>query len=138
MKIPPTIRTYGDPKWRGKCPKEGTEQASFFNRIRQEYPETWGRIAVHIRNEDSLATAQKMQKHKLEGLTAGASDIQIPGNPSLCIELKRMDHSQSKLSDEQLKYLIAAKDAGAFACVALGAAAAWDAFEEWRGLQCVS
>lgn len=135
MKIPPNIPVYGDPSFRGKCPREGTEQSSFFNQIRREYPDTWGRLAVHIRNEDSLASAHKMQKHKLEGLTTGASDIQIPGRSSFVCEMKRADRTQSALSDEQLAYLVAAQDAGAYACIALGAVAAWEAFEHWLALQ---
>ena len=128
------VPTFGG-DYRGKCPKEATEQVAFFNRVRQEYPETWGRIAIHIRNEDRMATARAMKLHKLEGLTVGASDIQIPGSPSLCIELKRLDPRLSTLSPEQAAYLVAAEKAGAFVAVCFGALAAWECFETWLDLQ---
>lgn len=128
------VPVYGG-TYRGACPRESVEQISFFNKIRAEYPDTYGRLAVHIRNEDTLATAQKMKKHKLEGLTTGASDIQIPGCPSFVCEMKRMDPTKSTLSDDQSDYLVAAQTAGAYACVAFGAQAAVEAFEHWLGLQ---
>lgn len=128
------VRTYGGAH-KGKCPLEAVEQISFFNRLRQEFPETWGRLAVHIRNEDRLGTAQAMKRHKLEGLSTGASDIQIPGCPSFVCEMKRLSPSLSTLSPEQADYLVAAQNAGAFACVAFGALAAYEAFTEWLALQ---
>lgn len=128
------VRTFGG-LYKGPCPLEAVEQISFFNKLRQEYPETWGRLAVHIRNEDTLASAQKMRKHKLEGLTTGASDIQIPGCPSLVMEMKRADPTKSTLSDDQAAYLAAAERAGAFACVVFGAIAAMEAFNDWLALQ---
>lgn len=121
--------------YRGPCPKERVEQISIVNRIRQEYPDTWGRLIVHIRNEDEGATAQAMKRRKLEGLTTGAADLFIPGRPSLTMEMKRLDPTKSTLSDDQTKYLVAAQAAGAYACVAFGAQAAWDAFQHWLGLQ---
>ena len=136
MKTPPTIRTYGG-TFRGKCPRESVEQSSFFNRIRQEYPETWGLLAVHVRNEGMLVNGQftAITKHRMEGMQKGCADILIPGSPTFVCEMKRQDPTKSILDDEQLKYLEAAQTAGAFACVAFGAAAAWDAFEEWLSLQ---
>lgn len=120
---------------KGKCPLEAVEQISFFNRLRSEYPETWGLLAVHIRNEDGSASAQKVRRMKLDGLVTGASDIQIPGCPSLVLEMKRADPAKSTLSSEQARYLIAAQNAGAFACVAFGAEGAWSAFQEWLSVQ---
>lgn len=135
MILPPQIPLYGDLTFRGKCPQEHVEQASFFSRLRREYPDSWGLIAIHPRNEGQLIGGQftSMTKHKLEGMTKGASDIVIPGAPCLVIEMKRRDHTQSKWQDGQIAYLEAAAAAGAFACVALGAAAAWEAFSEWLG-----
>lgn len=121
--------------FKGACPLEAIEQISFFNKIRADYPETWGLLAVHIRNEDKLGTAQAMKRHKLEGLTTGASDIQIPGRPSFVCEMKRADPAKSSLSQEQSDYLVAAQSAGAYACIAFGALAAWDAFSFWVSLQ---
>lgn len=134
MKFHPDIQVYGDVSFRGKCPKEEVEQASFFSKLRREYPETWGRIALHPRNEGLKENGQfsSVIKHAAEGMTKGASDIVIPGNPSFVCELKRQDHMQSKWQGGQQDYLIAAAQAGAFVCVALGAVAAWEAFEVWR------
>lgn len=137
MKFHPDIPVYGDITFRGKCPKEEVEQASFFSRLRREYPDSYGLIALHPRNEGLKEKGQfsTVIKHAAEGMTKGASDIIIPGNPSFVCELKRQDHMQSKWQDGQEPYLIAAANAGAFVCVALGAVAAWDAFEEWKAVQ---
>lgn len=134
MKFLSKIPLYGDPKWRGKCPLEAVEQASWFNRIRSRYPDTYGAVATHIRNE-GLKTAGQFSsviKHSAEGLVVGASDIILPAKVPLVIEMKRRDSSKSVLSDEQVKYLLAAQSLGAWVCVALGAVAAWEAFEQWR------
>ena len=127
------VRIYGDTSFRGDCPKEDYEQISFFSRLRREYPDSYGLIAVHPRNEQKLRGGQfaALNKHKLEGQTKGASDILIPGNPALVIELKRADHTQCSWQSGQVAYLEAAASLGAFSCVALGAAAAWSAFQDY-------
>jgi len=136
VKFHPDIPVYGDIAFRGTCPKEEVEQASFFSKLRREYPDTWGAIAIHPRNEGLKVKGQfsSVMKHAAEGMTKGASDIVIPGCPSFVCELKRCDHSQSKWQDGQQRYLLAAHGAGAFVCVALGAVAAWEAFKEWQAL----
>jgi hypothetical protein len=137
MKFNPDIVIYGDITWRGKCPKEEVEQTSFFSKLRRDYPDTWGRIALHPRNEGLKEKGQfsSVLKHAAEGMTKGASDIVIPGSPSFVCELKRQDHTQSTWQDGQQEYLIAAAKAGSFACVALGAVAAWEAFKTWEAIQ---
>ena len=124
---------YGDTEYRGKCPTENVEQASFFAKLRREYPDSYGLIAVHPRNEGLVfgGQFQGMVKKQLEGMAKGASDIIIPGAPSFVCELKRADHTKSKWQDGQISYLEAAQKAGAFCCVALGAMVAWEAFEDW-------
>jgi len=134
MKLPPNIKIYGDTKFRGKCPSESAEQMTFFNKLRREYPTSYGLVAVHIRNEGSR-TPQETQRHKAEGLTTGASDIIIPGAPAFVCEMKRLDHTKCKISDEQIAYLEAAAQGNSFACIALGWEAAWEAFEEWQNHQ---
>lgn len=133
MIIPPYIPVYGNKSFRGACPREDLEQISIVNRIRQEYPETYGLIALHPRNEGLKEKGQfsSVLKHKAEGMTKGASDIIIPGRPAFVCEIKRQDHTKSKWQDGQIEFLEAAQRAGAFVCVALGAASAWQAFEEW-------
>lgn len=128
------VPVYGDPLWRGKCPKEQLEQVTFFNRLRREYPQSYGLIALHPRNEQQLRGGQHgaLAKQKAEGMTPGAADIIIPGAPAFVCELKRRDRTQSAWKPGQLDYLVAAQDAGAFACVALGWEAAWSAFMAWK------
>ena len=121
---------YGDTTFRGKCPKEDLEQITLFGRVRET---KWGALAIHPRNEGQLRKGQfgSMSKKKAEGMVAGASDIIIPARVSFVCELKRLDHTQSSWQDGQIDYLTAAHDAGAFACVALGVDAAWQAFTDW-------
>lgn len=128
--LPTTVRLYGNTEWRGKCPPEGLEQITFFNRVRSQYPDTWGAIALHVRNEGKRYREQ-IALHKAEGMTAGAADIIIPGRITFVCELKRQDHTKSKWQPNQLEYLEASGNSGAFACVALGCDAAWQALHDW-------
>ena len=132
MKLPNDIPVYGDVKFRGVCPGETLEQVTFFARLRRKYPETWGAIAVHIRNEGKRHHFQAA-KEKSEGLVAGAPDIIIPARRTFVCELKRQDHTQSTIGKDQLVYLRAAQATGAFVCIALGADAAMEAFDELLG-----
>jgi len=118
---------YGDTTFRGRCQLEAVEQTSFFSRLRREYPDTWGLLALHPRNEQLLSGGQfsTVQKHKAEGMAAGAADIIIPAARALVIEVKRLDYTKSSWQDGQITYLETAHNAGAFACVALGAVGAW-------------
>jgi hypothetical protein len=128
---------FGNIEFRGKCPLEKVEQVSVVNRIRSTYPDTWGLLLTHIRNEgisDKLQHNVAM-KHRAEGMVKGACDLIIPAARTFCCEIKRCDPNLSKLDKDQVKYLTAAHNAGAFACVALGAVGAWAAFETWLGLQ---
>lgn len=127
------FKVYGNADFRGKCPKESVEQITFFNKLRTEYPGTWGILALHPRNEQLLKGGQHrgVIKQKAEGMTKGASDVIIPASVSFVCEIKRQDHTQSKWQDGQIEYLTAAHNSGAFACVALGYVAAWEAFNDW-------
>lgn len=125
---------FGDTSFRGKCPKEYVEQASIINRIRKDFPDTWGLLVLHPRNEGLKEGGQfsTVLKHKAEGMAVGASDVVIPASVAFVCEVKRLDHTLSAWQPGQVPYLTAAHDAGAFACVALGAVGAWAAFEAWR------
>jgi hypothetical protein len=129
MKVPSDIKVYGDMEFRGKCPSEALEQVTFFSRLRRLHPE-YGAIAIHPRNEGKRTHLQAA-KEKSEGMTTGATDIIIPSNPSFVCELKRRDHTVSSLHEKQVEYMRAAQAAGCVVCVALGADAAWQAFQEW-------
>lgn len=130
MKFTSWLRVYGDQSWRGDCPTESAEQVTFMNRLRTQYADTLGRIAVHVKNEGKRHSWQAA-RDKAEGLTKGAADIIIPGRITLLIELKRRDHTKSRFQPGQLEYLQAAHDMGAFVCVALGADAAMCAVAAW-------
>jgi hypothetical protein len=130
MKFRPEIIVYGDTDFRGSCPSESAEQVTFFARVRHRWTETYGRLAVHVRNE-GIRGYMQAARHKAEGMTPGAADVIIPGAPAFVCEIKRRDHTKSQWQDGQEDYLIAAKEAGAFVCVALGADAAIDAFEAY-------
>lgn len=134
MKFHPDIPVYGNAAFRGKCPPEHVEQASFFSRLRREYPDSYGLIALHPRNEGLLEKGQfsAVAKIKAEGMAQGAADIVVPAMRPFVCEMKRQDHTLSTWQDGQIEYLIAAQKAGAFACVGLGAFGAWEAFEKWR------
>lgn len=130
MKFAEWLKVYGDQSFRGECPPESNEQITFFNKLRREYPDTLGRLAIHPRNEGKR-THQQTMRHKAEGMTEGASDIVIPGAPAFVCELKRKNHTKSRFEDGQLEYLQAAQDAGCFVCVSLGWEAAWQALQDW-------
>jgi hypothetical protein len=130
MKIPDWLPVFGDMEYRNKnCPPESAEQITFFNTLRRDYPRL-GLIAIHPRNEGKR-TMQQVQRQKAEGMTTGAPDIVVPGNPSFLCELKRLDHTQSRWQDGQLEYLQAAKENGSFVCVAFGHKAALEALKVW-------
>src|SRR5690554_7745661 len=104
MKIPDWLPCYGDRSYRGSCPQEGAEQVTFFNRLRKEHPDTWGRLAIHPKNEGKRRGGQFQQlaRDKAMGLSPGASDIIIPGSPAFIVEMKRRDHTQSTWQPGQL------------------------------------
>ena len=134
MIIPPEIPVYGDMKYRNpKCPRESVEQITLINKIRAKYPETYGRVLVHVKNEAKLINGQfaAINKDRAMGMAKGASDIIIPSRISFVCEMKRQDSSLCVIDDEQISYLLAAQECGAFACVALGYMAAMEAFNEW-------
>lgn len=134
------VVTFGDLEFRGKCPTEDQEQVTFFARLRREYPDTWGRIALHPRNEGLRFGGQlrAVSKHKAEGMTPGAADIIIPARVSFVCELKRRDYTICKWQDGQMEYLAASAKAGAFACVAFGCDAAWQALGAWLAVNDLS
>jgi hypothetical protein len=130
MQFPPSIKVFGSKEFRDpKCPSETSEQVTFFNVLRQLRPEL-GAIAVHPRNEGKRSWGQ-VARQKAEGMTKGASDIIIPGSPAFVCELKRKDHTKSRLEIEQTDYLLACQNMGAFACIALGWEGAMEAVNDW-------
>ena len=134
MKLPNNIPVYGDTEYRGTCASEAVEQVTFFNRLRRGFKDTYGLIALHPRNEGQRHFRQ-VAKEKAEGMVKGASDVIIPGAPTFVCEIKRRDHTKSQWQDGQQEFLYAAKKAGAFVCIALGADAAWEAFDDYLAVR---
>lgn len=131
MIFPDWLPVYGDINYRGSCAKETVEQATFFNRLRAQYPKTYGSIGLHIKNEGKRSIQEHMKMKAEGGFISGASDVVIPGSPTFVCEIKRKNHTLSTWQKGQQDYLKAAKECGAFVCVALGHEAAWEAFKEW-------
>jgi len=134
MKFPEWLRVYGDTTYRGACPPESAEQVTFFARLRREYPDTWGALAIHPRNEGKRTHYQTAQQ-KAQGMTPGAADIVIPARVAFVCELKRRDHTKGVWQPGQVEYLQAAHEAGAFVCVALGCDAASEAVRFWLSIK---
>ena len=128
--LPHNIPIWGDTSFRGKCPVENADQVTLFGFIRDQWPKTWGMLAFHPRNEGERSIGQT-QWQKAEGMTSGTVDVIIPAAWSFVCEIKRKDHTKSKLQPGQVEYLTAAQDAGAYACIALGYEAAIDAVRYW-------
>lgn len=133
MKLQNDIKIYGDISYRGKCPKESVEQITFISWVRREFPDSYGVTIFHAKNEGKLMNGQfqTVAKDRAMGMAIGCADIHCPGNPSLCMEIKRRDHTKSDISDEQVNYLVTAQSIGAFCCIALGHEAAIEAFNDW-------
>ena len=120
-----------DSGFTGPSEKEGADEVTFFNWVRTNYPDTYGKLAFHVKNEGKRTRAQ-VQMEKAHGMTKGVSDIIIPGNPTFVCELKRKNKKDSKIYKEQKEYLTTAQEMGCFACLCYGYEQAILAFEEWR------
>ena len=137
MKFPEWLPVFGDASYRGECPLEEAEQATFFSQLRKLHPDTYGRLAMHPKNEGKRRGAQfaQLARDKALGMTKSAPDVVLPGSPTLLIEIKRQDHTQSKWQDGQVEYLQTAQSLGCFVAVALGWKGAMEAFELWAKSQ---
>lgn len=128
MIFPENIKVFGDTTYRDKqCPKEDAELITFFNELRRRSP-TLSAIALHIKNEGKRTAEQAARERAKGALKTGATDIVLMG--FIC-ELKRVDHTLSRLEQPQARYLTAAQECGGFACIALGYMAAFEALEAW-------
>lgn len=135
MKFEPWMNVFGDQSFRGNCPKEDYVLSSFIAHVRRVYPDTYGLVAFHPKNEGKRTGAQS-KADSIKGLTKGVCDVVIIGNPVLCLEIKRQDHTQSKWSGpEQVAFLKQSLAGGAYVAVSLGYDASIQAFEHWLTLQ---
>lgn len=128
------VPIYGSLEYRNKhCALEDAELETFVNQLREKHPKL-ATLFVHIPNEGER-TMDEVQILKRKGaLNKGAVDELIPADISFVGELKREDHTLSDIYDEQINYLITAHQLGAFAFVALGWRANWQALEDWLKL----
>jgi len=129
MLFPDWLEIAGNKDYRGPCPHEHVEQATFFNLLRSIYPNTYGKVAIHPDNEGKRSYGQANFK-KRQGGAKGASDIVIPGDMCFVIEIKRLDHTKSKWVDGQQEYLRSSIELGAIVFVALGGENAFYRFNE--------
>lgn len=134
MKLPTDIKIYGDINYRdSKCRKEWVEQKEWFGMLKERRPQYY-RVAIHPKNEGKRSGKQSSQDAEQGSLNPGASDIIIPIRLPFICEVKRIDHTLCSISADQLTYLRGARELGAFTCIALGCAAAWEALLEWEKL----
>lgn len=132
MKIPPGIKIFGSTDFRDKnCRKEAAEQKEFFGSLKEARPQYY-EVALHPKNEGKRNGKQQQADKDQGALNTGASDIIIPAMLCFVCEVKRKDHRESSITAAQIDYLYSCQSMGAFACIALGADAAWQALLEWE------
>lgn len=129
------IEIVGDLSYRNKnCPKEDAELVTFMNEWRID-PQLSEIIVIHIPNEKKRRKKEdfaELKKQRMKGaFLPGASDVIAVGHPTLIIELKRLDHTQSDIEDEQIDFLVKAMQSDAWVCIALGYVAALQFAREW-------
>lgn len=114
------IKIYGDVNFRDKdCRIEIDEQKEFFGDLK-EWHRDFYEIAIHPKNEGKRSRRAATFDQSMGSLNTGASDIIIPARFAFVCEMKRADHTCSSITTDQLRYLRAAKELGAFTCIALG------------------
>lgn len=129
------VRIYGDLDFRDpNCPTEDAELETFVNQLRKKHPRI-ARLFVHIPNEGKRNFDEVQILKRKGALNSGAVDEMIPADITFIGELKRLDHTLSDIFETQIDYLITSHQAGAFAFVALGWKANWQALEDWLALQ---
>lgn len=132
MLIDKRIRFYGDLSYRNKnCPQEFDEQKTIVNQVRKHYPDL---VFTSIKNEGKRTKIQ-MDEDKSMGFRAGVSDLIFFGSPTLCLEVKRADHTLCKWQPEQEPFLIAAQEQGAMTCVCFGWQAGMEAIKDWLSIK---
>ena len=111
------------------CPLEETEQITFVNWLSTNHPQH-RMLMTHAKNEGKRTKIQA-DKDRAMGMNKGTSDIIIIHRIPFICELKRSDPSKGRPSKEQLQYLQAAHQAGAFACLCYGHEQVIRAFNDW-------
>ena len=115
------IRIY-DSGFRGKCRTERAEQIDCISWLAYNYPAEFA-LSWHTPNESSGNAFHHSLRVK-EGVKAGVPDIIHIGGTDVwragLFELKRLDRTKSRLSDEQRAFLSSADERGCFAAVCYG------------------
>ena len=134
MKLPKDIPIFGDVNYRGDCRKEDAEQIEFVDWLKFNYPD-YHRVFIHPKIEGRKSQRLINKDRRMGSFTVGASDCIIPGSPAFVVELKRVDHTKSSISGDQLSYLRVSQKLGCFVGIALGAEALKEAFLLWLDMQ---
>lgn len=129
------IEIVGDTSHRDKkCPHEDAELITLIGEWKRD-PVLSRFPIIHIPNEKKRRKGEdfaELKKQKMKGaFVPGASDVIVIGFPTLVMELKRVDHMQSDIEQDQIDFLVASQNADAWACVALGYKAALQFAREW-------
>ena len=75
MKFEPWLKVYGNTAYRDPCPPESAEQITFFAELRRRYPDTYGKLALHPKNE------AKRKGKQFNGLAIDKALGMVPGAP---------------------------------------------------------
>lgn len=111
------IRIY-DSGYRGECPSEMVEQINSVGWLEKHYPDRWPLI-FHYPAEVK-AKPQYMAIRRKCGVKPGISDIIDFGAIRGAFELKRLDKTKSKVSNEQIEFLESVDASGGFAAIVYG------------------
>lgn len=130
MIFPDWLPVFGDKNYRGNCISEDAVHVAFCAWVMHNYPDIY-EIMIHPKNEGKRTHQQVALDKKMRSIVLGASDIIIPGNPSLTMEIKLQDHTKSHWQPDQVDYLQRSMSRGSFSCVALGLDGCKAAFSAW-------
>jgi hypothetical protein len=121
------IKVYGG-LHRGPCRTERAEQIDAISWLTYHYP-VEATLTFHAPNETAGNAFHHAMRAK-EGVKAGVPDIIHLGGTDVwragLFEMKRLDRTKSRLSDEQREFLESASERGCFAAVCYG----FEAFKE--------
>lgn len=140
------IPIIGDLSYRGDCPVEDADLASFFAWVRYQYPQ-YASLIFHPETEMLVNGGSSFAYHaksKAKGRVDNLPDVIClpisPGAPAFCCELKRSDISKSLQGrsrkehfEKQLLILRSHLEHGAVVSVALGLDNLKTSFEEYVG-----
>jgi len=125
------IEVVGDVSFRGDCPLEDADLITLIQKIRREYPMF---DPIHVKNEKKRKGKQFIElanERKKGSIITGWVDICVPGFPTLFIELKRQDPTQSDITSDQIDFLVRQQAVDCWCFVALGWEAGWQCFMKW-------